>query len=72
MKMDIEGAEVAVIEGAQSFLRAHPIHLAIESYHRINGELTYRALERLFFGIGYGVHSSHEFGQMFTWAEPRF
>lgn len=71
VKMDIEGAEVAVIEGSQSFLRSHPIHFAIESYHRINGELTYKALERLFPSIGYTVRSSSEFGQMFTWAEPR-
>ncbi len=72
VKMDIEGAEVAVIEGSQSFLKAHPLHFAIESYHRINGELTCKALERLFPSIGYSVQSSSEFGQMFTWAQPRF
>ncbi len=70
VKMDIEGAEVAVIEGAQSFLRSHQVHFAIESYHRIDGELTYKPLERLFSSIGYSVRSSNEFGQMFTWAEP--
>ena len=72
VKMDIEGAEVATIDGAQSFLKTHPIHFAIESYHRIDGELTYEPLERLFSGIGYGVRSSNEFGQMFTWAMPHF
>lgn len=72
VKMDIEGAEVATIDGAQSFLKTHPIHFAIESYHRIDGELTYKPLERLFAGIGYDVQSSDEFGQMFTWAQPRF
>ena len=71
VKMDIEGAEVAMIDSAQSFLKTHPIHFAIESYHRIDGELTYKPLERLFSSIGYSVRSSNEFGQMFTWAQPR-
>jgi len=71
LKMDIEGAEVAMIDSAQSFLKTHPIHFAIESYHRIDGELTYKPLERLFSSIGYSVRSSNEFGQMFTWAQPR-
>lgn len=70
VKMDIEGAEVAAIEGSLEFLKSHPVNFAIESYHRINGELTYKALERLFSKIGYNVRSSGEFGQMFTWAAP--
>lgn len=70
VKMDIEGAEVAAIEGAEAFLKVHPICFAVESYHRVNGELTYKALESLFSRIGYSVRSSDEFGQMFTWAGP--
>lgn len=70
VKMDIEGAEVATIRGAQDFLKAHPVHFAIESYHPMNGELTYVSLEALFGAIGYKVWSSSEFGQMFTWADP--
>jgi FkbM family methyltransferase len=72
VKMDIEGAEVVTIEGAQSFLKENPIHFAIESYHRIQGELTCKALEPVFSGIGYKVRSSDKFGQMFTWADPCF
>lgn len=71
VKMDIEGAEVATIEAAQSFLRENSVHFAIESYHRIGGEFTFKALEPLFSGIGYVVQSSDRFGQMFTWAGPR-
>ncbi len=70
VKMDIEGAEVATIEGSLDFLAAHSINFAIESYHRIKGELTYKTLEELFSRIGYNARSSDEFGQMFTWAEP--
>ncbi len=69
IKMDIEGAETAVIAGAQSFIRENSIHFAIESNHRINGELTSKALERLFPTLGYRVQSSERFGQRFTWAD---
>jgi FkbM family methyltransferase len=70
VKMDIEGAEVPTIRGALEFLKSHPIRFAIESYHKMDGELTYKTLEALFPSIGYSVHSSDKFGQMFTWAEP--
>ena len=69
IKMDIEGAEVAVIEGARDFLRLHAIHFAIESYHPVGGELTYQSLDRIFPAIGYDVEHSPQFGQMFTWAK---
>jgi len=70
IKMDIEGAEVSAIEGSAEFIRAHPIHFSIESYHRVDGELTFKALEQIFPRLGYSVESSAHFGQMFTWASP--
>jgi FkbM family methyltransferase len=70
VKMDIEGAEVATVESSQDFLRAHPVNFAIESYHRVDGDFTFKPLERLFSNIGYEVWSSDKFGQMFTWAKP--
>ncbi len=71
IKMDIEGAEVAVICEAGEFLRKNPVHFAIESYHRVGGEYTYKALDEFFPSIGYEVESSDRFGQMFTWARPK-
>ena len=71
VKMDIEGAEVAVIDGAALFLRDHAVHFAIESYHLIDGEMTYKALDGLFPTIGYDVYSSDSLGQMFTWARRK-
>jgi FkbM family methyltransferase len=71
IKMDIEGAEVAVICEAKEFLKKNPIHFAVESYHRVRGEYTYKALDRFFPTIGYEVESSDRFGQMFTWARPK-
>lgn len=71
VKMDIEGAEVATIEGARQFLKENPVHFAIESYHRVDGEFTYKPLERIFAEIGYRVWSSDKYTQMFTWAAPK-
>lgn len=70
IKMDIEGAEVAVLESSSEFLRTHPIHFSIESNHRVNNVYTYHALDRIFAATGYRVKSSEEFGQMFTWGGP--
>ncbi|HUI41529.1 MAG TPA: FkbM family methyltransferase [Terriglobia bacterium] len=71
IKMDIEGAEVGVVESAADFLKAHPINLAFDSYHRLrDGRFTWMLLEPALRSLGYGVKSEAEFGQMFTWAEP--
>lgn len=59
--MNIEGAEADVAANSRSFLREHPIHFAIESNHEVQGELTYKRLERLFREIGYQVLSSEQF-----------
>jgi FkbM family methyltransferase len=71
VKMDIEGAELAFIQGAKEFLKSHPVNFAIESYHRVDGEYTYKKLDPLFAEIGYDYTSSDIFKQMFTWARPR-
>ena len=72
VKMDIEGAEVAVIQSAAEFLRTHPMHLAFDSYHRLrDGRLTWMLLEPLLTSLGYEAGSSADFGQMFTWARVR-
>jgi FkbM family methyltransferase len=73
IKMDIEGAEVGVIESSTDLLRTHPIHLAFDSYHRMrDGRYTWMLLEPVLRSLGYDVKSGTEFGQKFTWARPRF
>jgi FkbM family methyltransferase len=70
VKMDIEGAEVAVVTGALSTLKENPIHFAIETEHRVDREFTSVPITRMLSGIGYKVWSSSDFGQQFTWAQP--
>jgi len=47
------------------------VNFAIESYHLVDGELTWKPLEKLFSSIGYEAWSSDKYGQMFTWAKPK-
>jgi FkbM family methyltransferase len=69
-KMDIEGAEIGVIRSAGQFLKAHSMHLAFDSYHRMrDGRFTWMLLEPLLRSLGYEVATSADFGQMFTWAK---
>jgi FkbM family methyltransferase len=70
VKMDIEGAEVEVIEHAAPFLKNSPIHFAIETEHRVNGEYTSVPITLALSKIGYKVWSSRVDGQQFTWAQP--
>lgn len=71
IKMDIEGAEIGVIQSAASLLRTHPANLAFDTYHRMpDGRFTWMVLEPILRDIGYDVYSSAEFGQMFTWSRP--
>jgi FkbM family methyltransferase len=70
VKMDIEGAELAVVAGAIDFLRTHPVQWAIETNHLIDGVLTHAPIERLFHCAGYRVASSDSFRLWHTWAAP--
>jgi FkbM family methyltransferase len=70
VKMDIEGAELDVIAGAQEYLKGHRVNFAIESNHIVGGELTSAPLDLIFGKAGYRAWSSDEFGQRFTWAVP--
>jgi FkbM family methyltransferase len=71
IKMDIEGAEVAVVEGSAAFIAEHDIRFAIESFHRLGKTYTHSLLDRLFPQLGYEAKSSDYSGQMFTWAKKR-
>ncbi|MDO8554718.1 MAG: FkbM family methyltransferase [Candidatus Micrarchaeota archaeon] len=55
VKMDIEGAELEVIEGCLELLKTQNINFAIASYHLRNGQKTCYKLEEMFKSAGYGA-----------------
>lgn len=55
IKMDVEGAEVQALAGAERILKSNNVHLAVASYHIINGEETSEAVESILRGFGYSV-----------------
>jgi len=71
VKMDIEGAEVAVIRSSLEFISRHPIEWAIDTHHRIDNRFTYSEVENLLRSAGYSTHSSTDYGNWWcTWASP--
>jgi len=70
VKIDIEGAEAAVLSAASEFLKSTPIHFALDTNHVVNGELSNRAVEEIFRACNYEVESSADSGFMTTWARP--
>jgi dephospho-CoA kinase len=53
IKMDIEGSEVKAVEGAKKTLTANSVNLAVASYHILNGEETFSAVEDILKKFGY-------------------
>jgi len=70
VKIDIEGAEVAVLSAASGFLKSTPVHFTVDTCHIVNGELSNRAVEEIFRACNYEVESSTDSGFMTTWARP--
>jgi FkbM family methyltransferase len=72
VKVDIEGAEVGLVQGAATFLKSNRIAMAFESGHPLaDGSLTFQKLEPMLRSIGYVVSSEPDAGgTMFTWALP--
>ena len=44
IKIDIEGAEIEALKGMKETLRNNDVKLAIASYHKVNGEPTYKTI----------------------------
>ncbi len=71
IKLDIEGAEVEVLEACKPFLREHPVHLAVDTNHWVHGSLTAAPVEAILQDCGYEASSSADCGFMTTWGRPR-
>lgn len=59
IKMDIEGAEIDAVKGMEETLKNNNVHLAIASYHIINGQKTNIKLEKMLKGVGYKVKTDY-------------
>ena len=70
VKVDIEGAEIAMLAAAADFLRKQRIHFALDTNHRVAGRLTFGQVEKIFRSVGYRAESSAASGFMTTWASP--
>jgi FkbM family methyltransferase len=70
-KVDIEGAEIAMLGAAADFLRTHRIHFALDTNHSVMGELTAKGVEDIFRSCSYRTESSDSSGFMTTWASPQ-
>jgi len=53
VKMDIEGAEIEALKGMKGVLRNSRPHLAVASYHVVEGSRTSGRVERILKGLGY-------------------
>jgi FkbM family methyltransferase len=68
-KIDIEGAEVAVICGSGKLLDRHDCQFALDTHHLVGGSFTDTRIEELFRASGYESTSSTS-GMKTTWARP--
>jgi FkbM family methyltransferase len=67
-KVDIEGAEIEVLDAARSLLKEHAVNFALDTTHIVDGERTARRVEAVFLDCGYQVATDSKIGT--TWARP--
>jgi len=71
IKIDIEGAELEVLESGLEVLKETMPSLAIETDHLRGSETTARRVELLLESVGYSVKSDRVGGTQMTWTLPR-
>ena len=70
IKMDVEGAEIEVLEGAQDWLRTHRPRWVMDTNHRIGGKFTDARVERILTTYGYRAWTELIAGFRTTLAVP--
>ena len=53
LKVDVEGAEIDLLKGAEKILRQSDAKISIASYHILNGKMTCFDIERILRSYGY-------------------
>lgn len=66
VKMDIEGAEIKALEGGEETMSQFSPFFAIASYHQVEGEESYKEVERKLSENGFEVKTGFE-GHKTTW-----
>lgn len=59
IKIDVEGAELELIKGAERTLRGNRVSAAVASYHLVGGKKTHPEVERMFNALGYLAETGH-------------
>ncbi len=70
IKMDVEGAETEVLDGARDWLRTHRPRWVIDTHHRIDGKFTDAGVERILAECGYRAWTELVGGFRTTFAVP--
>ncbi|MBT4935451.1 FkbM family methyltransferase [Candidatus Woesearchaeota archaeon] len=68
IKMDIEGAEIEALKGCSRNLSDSNVHVAIASYHKVDGAITFIGVERLLLSMGYVTKTGFP-QHLTTWAK---
>ena len=56
IKMDIEGAEIEALKGMADTLGNNDVKLAIASYHKVDGQPTYKTIIPMMREMGFNSH----------------
>jgi FkbM family methyltransferase len=60
IKMDIEGAEIEALKGAEVVMEEEEPFFAIASYHKVGGVMTHKKLESIFSKHGFSYKTHYE------------
>ncbi len=71
IKMDIEGAELEVLDSSRELLTKHKIPMVIDTHHFVGGDFTTKRVEQILQSCGYMVNSELLGGYWTTWAGKR-
>jgi FkbM family methyltransferase len=69
IKIDAEGAELEILEGARGSLKRFRPRLLVQAYHIRDGARTFEQCARTLEAIGYAVHEVHP-GKGLLYAQP--